>query len=512
MAAETSTRARRGGTASRRAERASAPIVQQRYITREIPLYELVGSEGVELLHEESMTILEEIGIEFRDEEALRLWREAGAEVKGQRVRLPRGLVMGKLALAPAQYTQHARNPERNVVIGGRNTVFAPVYGSPFVRDFENKRRYGTLEDLRNFVKLAYMTPVLHHSGGVICEPVDVPVPKRHLEIVYSHIKYSDKPFMGMVTAPERAADTVKLAQILFGAEFIDSHPVLTSVVNCNSPMVWDATMLGALACYARANQAVLVTPFIMAGAMAPASTAGAIAQLNAEVVAGIAYAQLVRPGAPMVYGNFVTTVSMQSGAPMVGTPEPAMMIYITAQLARKYKLPLRTGGMLNGSKIADAQAAYESMATMLPTLYAGANFVLHSAGWLEAGLAAGYGKFMMDADQVAMLQRFSANIDLSEEARAMEAIREVGPGGHYLGCAHTQRNFKTAFYTSQLADNNSFEQWEAEGARDLNQRATEAAQQLLARYEAPPLDPAVDEALLDFIERRKAELPNSVT
>jgi len=512
MAAETTTSTRRGGTASRRAERASAPLVQQRYITREIPLYELINAEGIELLHEQSMTILEEIGIDFRDQDAIRLWREAGADVKGQRVHLPRELLMAKLALAPSQYTQHARNPERNVVIGGRNTVFAPVYGSPFVRDFDNKRRYGTLEDLRNFVKLAYMTPVLHHSGGVICEPVDVPVPKRHLEIVYSHIKFSDKPFMGMVTAPERAADTVKLAQILFGEAFIDEHPVLTSVVNCNSPMVWDATMLGALACYARANQAVLVTPFIMAGAMAPASTAGAIAQLNAEVLAGIAYAQVVRPGAPMVYGNFVTTVSMQSGAPMVGTPEPAMMIYVTAQLARKYKLPLRTGGMLNGSKIADAQAAYESMATMLPTLYAGANFVLHSAGWLEAGLAAGYGKFMMDADQIAMLQRFAGNLDLSEEARAMEAIREVGPGGHYLGCAHTQRNFKTAFYTSQLADNNSFEQWEAEGGRDLDQRATQAAKQLLARYEPPALDPAIDEALLDFIARRKAELPNSVT
>jgi trimethylamine---corrinoid protein Co-methyltransferase len=512
MAADTTTQTRRGGTASRRAERASAPLVQQRYITREIPLYELINAEGVELLHEQSMTILEEIGIDFRDEAAIRLWREAGADVKGQRVRLPRELLMAKLALAPSQYTQHARNPERNVVIGGRNTVFAPVYGSPFVRDFDNKRRYGTLEDLRNFVKLTYMTPVLHHSGGVICEPVDVPVPKRHLEIVYSHIKFSDKPFMGMVSAPERAADTVRLAQILFGEAFIDTHPVLTSVVNCNSPMVWDATMLGSLACYARANQAVLVTPFIMAGAKAPASTAGAIAQLNAEVLAGIAYAQVVRPGAPMVYGNFVTTVSMQSGAPMVGTPEPAMMIYVTAQLARKYKLPLRTGGMLNGSKIADAQAAYESLGTMLPTLYAGANFVLHSAGWLEAGLAAGYAKFMMDADQIAMLQRFAGNLDLSEEARAMEAIREVGPGGHYLGCGHPQRNFKTAFYTSQLADNNSYEQWEAEGARDLDQRASEAAKRLLDRYEPPALDPATDEALLDFIARRKAELPNSVT
>jgi trimethylamine--corrinoid protein Co-methyltransferase len=512
MATESAQRARRGGTSSRRAERASAPIVQQRYVTREIPLYELIAPEGVELLHEQSMIILEEIGIEFREEAALALWRAAGAEVRGQRVHIARELLLEKLALAPSEYVQHARNPERNVVVGGRNTVFAPVYGSPFVRDFDNKRRYGTLEDLRNFIKLTYMTPVLHHSGGVICEPVDVPVPKRHLEIVYSHIKLSDKPFMGMVTAPERAADTVKLAGILFGEDFIDRHTVLTSVVNCNSPMVWDATMLGALSCYARANQAVLVTPFIMAGAMAPASTAGAIAQLNAEVVAGIAYAQLVRPGAPMVYGNFVTTVSMQSGAPMVGTPEPAMMIYVTAQLARKYRLPLRTGGMLNGSKIADAQAAYESLATMLPTLYAGANFVLHSAGWLEAGLAAGYAKFMMDADQIAMLQRFAGNLDLSEEARAMEAIREVGPGGHYLGCAHTQRNFKTAFYTSQLADNNSYEQWESEGARDLDARATEAAKRLLARYEAPPLDPAVDEALCAFIAKRKEELPNSVT
>jgi trimethylamine--corrinoid protein Co-methyltransferase len=504
--------ARRGGTTGRRAAKASAPLVQKRYITREIPIYELLDADGIELIHQQSLTILEEIGIDFRDEPALALWRQAGADVRDQRVRIPRALLLEKLALAPSSYTQHARNPERNVVIGGRNTVFAPTYGSPFVRDFDNQRRYSTLADLQNFVKLAYMTPELHHSGGVICEPVDVPVPKRHLEIVYSHIRYSDKPFMGMVTAPNRAEDTVRLAEILFGADFVDRNAVLTSVLNCNSPMVWDATMLGALAIYARANQAVLVTPFIMAGAMSPAATAGSIAQLNAEVTAGIAYAQLVRPGAPMVYGNFVTAVSMQSGAPMMGGPEPAMMIYVTAQLARKYRLPLRTGGMLTGSKIADAQAAYESMATMLPTLMAGANFVLHSAGWLEAGLAAGYGKFMLDADQIAMLQAFAKGMDLSNEGLAMEAIREVGPGGHYLGCAHTQRNFKTAFYRSEIADNNSFEQWEAEGAQDANQRATAAAQRLLKAYEPPPLDPAIDEALQDFIQRRRRELPDGVT
>jgi len=504
---------RRGGIEGRRVARATAPIVQKRYITRKIPIYELVSPEGIELLHETSMIILEEIGIDFRDEPALAAWRQAGADIRGQRVRIPRALLMEKLALAPAEYTQHARNPERSVVIGGRNTVFAPTYGPPFVRDFENRRRYGTLEDLQNFVKLAYMTPNLHHSGGVICEPVDVPVPKRHLDIVYSHMRLSDKPFMGIVTAEERAEDCVALCRILFGDAFIDAgNTVMTSVVNCNSPLVWDATMLSALRVYARNNQAVLVTPFIMAGAMSPASTAGSIAQLNAEVTAGIAYAQLVRPGSPMVYGNFVTTVSMQSGAPMMGTPEPAMMIYATAQLARRYKLPVRTGGMLNGSKIADAQAAYESVQTMIPTLMAGTNFVLHSAGWLEAGLAAGYGKFMLDADQIAMLQQFAEGLDLSEESIAMEAIREVGPGGHYLGCAHTQRNFQTAFYTSTIADNNSYEQWEAEGAKDANARATERAVKILAAYEPPPIDEGVDEALRDFIRRRKAVLPDGVT
>jgi trimethylamine---corrinoid protein Co-methyltransferase len=503
---------RRGGTEARRTARASAPLVQKKFISRKIPVYELLTPEGLETLHQTSMTILEEIGIDFRDEIAVDTWKKAGADIRGQRLHLDRGLLAELIARAPSSYIQHARNRERSVTIGGPNTVLAPTYGSPFVRDFEDKRRYGTLEDLRNFVKLAYMTPNLHHSGGVICEPVDVPVPKRHLDIVYSHMKFSDKPFMGIVTAEERAEDCVKLCRILFGDAFIDAgNTVMTSVVNCNSPLVWDQTMLSALRVYARNNQAVLVTPFIMAGAMAPASTAGAIAQLNAEVLAGIAYAQLVRPGAPMVYGSFVTTVSMQSGAPMMGTPEPAMMIYAVTQLARRYKLPVRTGGMLCGSKLADAQAAYESMGTMIPTIMAGTNFVLHSAGWLEAGLAASYGKFMLDADQIAQLQQFTEGLDLSDESLALEAVREVGPGGHYLGCAHTQRNFKTAFYTSPLADNNSYEQWETEGARDASRRAIERARQMLASYEPPPLDPSIDEALQDFIARRKAVLPEGV-
>ncbi len=509
MAAE---RKRSGGRAARRKQRLSAPIVQRRYITRDIPLYELLDAEGIEIIHENSMTILEEIGVEFRDDDALERWRAAGAEVSDSRVRIPRELAMATLALAPSEFTQHARNPERNVVVGGRNTVFAPTYGSPFVRDLDGERRYGTLEDLQNFVKLTYMTPVLHHSGGVICEPVDVPVPKRHLDIVYSHIKYSDKPFMGMVTTGSRAEDTVALCKVLFGDDFVEDNTVLISVTNCNSPLVWDATMLAALRIYAQHNQAVLVTPFIMAGAMSPASTAGAIAQLNAEAVAGMCFAQLVRPGAPVVYGNFVTTVSMQSGAPVMGTPEPAMMIYVTAQLARRYGVPIRTGGMLTGSKLADAQAAYESIQTMLPTMLAGTNFVLHSAGWLEAGLSAGYAKFVLDTDQIAMLDVFAGNVDLSTEAQAMDAVREVGPGSHYLGCEHTQRHYETAFYRPFTADNNSFEQWLAEGSRDADTRARETARNMLDAYQAPPLDPGVDEAVRDFVARRKAELPDGVT
>jgi trimethylamine--corrinoid protein Co-methyltransferase len=511
VSADAATPVRRGRE-SRRAERQAAPAIQSPQPLRNIPLYELLDADGLERIHDASMTILEEVGIEFRDAEALALWRAAGADVDGQRVRVARELAMAKLATLPERFVQHARNPARSVTIGGKAMVFAPTYGSPFVRGLDGVRRYGTLEDLRNFVRLSYQAPALQHSGGVICEPVDVPVPKRHLDIVYSHIRHSDKPFMGMVTARERAEDCVRMAELVFGREFVDANTVMTSVVNCNSPLVWDGIMLGALKTYARANQAVLVTPFIMAGAMAPAATAGAIAQLNAEVVAGLAFTQLVRPGAPMIYGSFVTTVSMRSGAPMMGTPEPAQMIYACTQLARRYRVPVRTGGMLCGSKIADAQAAYESMQTMLPTLLAGTNFVLHSAGWLEAGLVAGYAKFMMDLEQIAMLQRFMTGIDLSDEGLALEAVREVGPGGHYLGCAHTRRHYLDAFFMPSLADNNSFEQWEAEGAEDIDTRAAKAAARMLASYEPPPLDRAIDEALLDFIARRKRELPDGVT
>ena len=504
-------RGRGGARAARRAARAGA-VPSLPCVTRRVPVYEVLDEEGLSLIEENAETILQEIGIDFReDEEALALWREAGAEVRGERVRFPRGLCR-KLVRdnAPAQFTQHARNPERTLRIGGPHCVFAPAYGPPFVRSLDEGRRYATIEDFRNFVKLAYLSPALHHSGGTLCEPVDLPVNKRHLDMIYSHLRYSDKALMGSVTAPERARDSVAMVKLVFGDDFVEHNTVLTSLINANSPMVWDGTMLGALKVYARHNQATVISPFILAGAMSPVTVAGTCAQLFAEALAGMAFAQLVRPGAPVIFGTFGSSISMQSGAPTFGTPEASLVLYVAAALARRLGVPFRSGGGLCAAKSADAQAAYESANTLQHAMLAGVHFMLHVAGWLEGGLVTGYEKFVMDADQAGMMQVFLGGVDLSEEGQAMDAIREVGPGSHFLGCAHTQAHFETAFYRSAVADNNSFEQWEADGAKDAERRANALWKELLQRYEPPPIDPGVDEALREFMARRKAAMPDA--
>ena len=500
-----------GGREGRQAVRSQAKAYPP-YITRRIRPLEILDEAALALIEHNADTVLAEIGIEFRDDpEVLDIWRQAGARVEGQRVRFERGMLRGIIqASAPAQFTQHARNPARNVEIGGDHTVFAPAYGSPFVRDLEGGRRYATIEDFRNFVMLAYQSPYLHHSGGTVCEPVDLPVNKRHLDMVYSHMRYSDKPFMGSVTAPERAEDTVAMTRILFGEDFLDQHCCIINLINANSPLVFDGTMLGALKVYARANQACIVSPFILAGAMSPVTVAGTLTQILAEALAGIALTQLLRPGAPVVFGSFAAAVSMQSGAPTFGTPEPSQVLYGAAQLARRLGVPFRSGGGLCGSKIPDAQAAYEAANTLQSTLLAGVNFALHAAGWLEGGLVMSYEKFMMDADQLGKLQKFAAGVDLSETAQALDALREVGPGSHFLGCAHTLANFETAFYRSTIADNNSFEQWQAEGSLDAAQRANAHWKKQLAAYEMPTLDPGIDEALQAYVAERKAAMPDA--
>jgi trimethylamine--corrinoid protein Co-methyltransferase len=509
---EQTTHRRSGGRAARQAARAHAHAQSIPFLTRTLAPFEVLSEEGLSLIEENADTILQEVGLEFRgDQDALRLFRDAGADVDGERVRFPRGLCRSIIgATAPREFIQYARNPARSVRIGGDAIVLAPAYGSPFVRDLDRGRRYGTIEDFRNFVKLAYQSPHLHHSGGTVCEPVDLPVNKRHLDMVDAHIRYSDKPFMGSVTHPSRARDTVEMTRIAFGADYLEDHAVTLSLINANSPLVWDGVMLGAARAYAEANQATLITPFILAGAMAPVTAAGASAQTLAEALGGMAFVQLVRPGAPVVFGSFASSLSMQSGAPTFGTPEPALILYTMAALARRLGVPFRSGGSLTASKIPDAQAAYESAATLQPTILAGTNFVLHAAGWLEGGLAMGYEKFVLDADQCGMMGVLVNGVDLSENGQALDAIRENGPGQHFLGTAHTLANFESAFYRSETADNNSFEQWSEAGGQDAAQRANEIWKRMLAEYEQPPLDPGVDEALREFVSRRKAEFPDS--
>ncbi len=513
MAEPARRRTRGGGGAARRAERTAVSIETAKYIERNIPNFEVLSEEALDIIEHNAETVLEEIGVNFVDNPAaLERWRAAGADVQGERVRLPRGLARKLCATAPSQYTQHARNPEKSVVVGGNNLVLAPVYGPPFVRDAEGGRRYAKMEDFNKFVKLGYMSKWLHHSGGTVCEPTDVPVNKRHLDMLLSHMVYSDKPFMGSVTAPERAQDSVEMCEILFGKEFVQENTVMTSLININSPMQFDDVMMGALEVYAKNNQACIISPFIVGGAMAPVSVAGTLTQVLAEVLAGIAYSQLIRPGAPVIFGAFVSSIDMGSGAPTFGTPEASHVTYGAGQLARRLGLPYRSAGSFCGSKLPDAQAAYETANSLNMGLMSGVNFMLHSCGWLEGGLVSSFEKFVMDADQLGTLHGLAKGVPMDDNAQAMDAIREVGPGGHYLGCAHTQANFKDAFWKTELFDYKPFETWSEEGGRDTVALASARVKYLLDNYKQPALDPEIYQALTKYVADKKASMPDSFT
>ena len=504
-------RSRSGGGAARRAERTAVSVETERYIDRNIPLYEFLDEATLEIIEYNAETVLEEIGVNFVDSpEALDRWRSVGATIEGERVRVPRGLARELCKTAPSKFVQHARNPERNVEIGGKTLVTAPVYGPPFVRDRDGGRRYATLADFQKFVKLGYMSKYLHHSGGTVCEPTDVPVNKRHLDMLLAHMVYSDKPFMGSVTEPSRAQDSVDMCEILFGKEFVQNNTVMTSLININSPLTFDSIMMGALEIYASNNQASIISPFIVGGAMAPVSVVGTLTQVLAEVLAGIAYSQIIRPGAPVIFGTFVTSIDMNSGAPTFGTPEASQILYGAGQLARRMNLPFRSGGGLCGAKLPDAQAAYETANTLNAALLGGVNFMLHSCGWLEGGLVASFEKYVMDADLLGTLQKMGLGVSADENGQAMDAIREVGPSGHYLGCDHTQKNFKSAFWRSNLFDYKPFETWYEEGARDTYSLAAERVAHQLASYQQPPLDPEILAALEKYVADKKAAMPNT--
>ncbi|PWR02959.1 trimethylamine methyltransferase [Meridianimarinicoccus roseus] len=500
-----------GGGAARRAERTAVVSETARVIERLVPTVEVLDTEALERIEDAAEQVLAEIGVNFVDNPAaLARWRDAGADVQGERVTFPRGLVRGLCATAPGRFTQHARNPAKSVDIGGDRLVLAPVYGPPFVLDLDGHRRYATIADFHDFVKLGQMTPWLHHSGGTVCEPTDIAANKRHLDMLLAHMTLSDKPFMGSVTEPERARHSVEMCEILFGADFVAQNTVLTSLININSPLTFDSTMMGALETYAAAGQACILSPFIVGGAMSPVTVAGTLVQVLAEVQVAIAYSQLIRPGAPVIFGAFVTSIDMNSGAPTFGTPEASQVIFGAGQLARRMGVPFRSGGGFTGSKLPDAQAGYESANSLNTALLAGVNFMLHACGWLEGGLVASPEKFVMDADQLGALHRLAARPAVDDMTLAMDALREVGPGGHFLGCAHTQANFKTAFWRSGVLDYRPFETWEDDGAPDTRRLANAKARKMLADYQPPALDPAIREALEAYIARRKDEVADA--
>ena len=502
----------RRARASRNRDTASTVIPASPYIRRTVPFFEVLGDTEIEKMESQVDWIIQNVGIAFRDDpEALELWRREGANIDGDIVRAPAHWIRSLCAKAPSEFTQLARNPDRSVTIGGTNQVFAPIYGAPFVRDLDGGRRYGDMEAFRDLVRLTYLHPNLHHGGFVTCEPCDVPVSKRHLDMLYAHMTLSDKPHLGAITEMSRAQDSIAMAEIVFGKEVMEQNCVIMGNVNTNSPLLVDRVVTEAARVYSARGQGLIVVPFILSGAMGPVSTAASVAQAMAEAMMVCAYVQLLRPGAPFVLGNFLSSMSLKSGAPTFGMPEPVISNYAIGQLARRAGLPLRCGGSLTASKIEDAQAAYESADSMHSTMLAGANFVLHSAGWLEGGLCTGFEKLIMDADRLGSYQKvLSQGLDVSDDALARDAYGEVAPGGHFLGCAHTMRNYQTAFYEPKLSDNENVESWEDAGSHDMRVRANARVKQMLAEYQAPPIEDSTREALDAFVAKRKEELPDA--
>jgi trimethylamine---corrinoid protein Co-methyltransferase len=472
------------------------------------PRYEILSEDALETLDRGWRRIVSEIGVEFQHPEAIAQFRTAGQQVEEQVVKLDPEFVLEQVGLAPRSFELQARNPRLSVPIGGDAMVFAPVYGCPFIR-IGVERREATMDDFENLVRLAQSFPELDCSGGTICEPNDRPLDSRHLEMVYALMTLSDKPYMGSVTSGPNAVDTIRMTEILFGGrEAIEETPAVISIINVNSPLRYDDRMLSAMLEYNRANQPVIITPFLLMGAMSPVSIAATLAQQIAETLAGVALAQLVRPGAPVVFGSFLSNTDMQSGSPSLGSPESAIGLLCGGQVARRYGIPWRSGGgALTSSQTVDAQAAYESMMTMLPTFLAGANLVMHAAGWLESGLVSCFEKFIVDIELLREMHEVFKPLDISDETLAFSAHDEVRHGGHFLGAAHTLERFRDCFYRPLLSSTENFERWKRLGARDATARASEIWRAQLEAYEQPPLDDEIRSELADFVSRRRTEL-----
>ena len=472
-----------------------------------MPRYEVLSEEAMATLDGGWRRLVTEIGVEFLDSRALDLFREAGQKVEDHTVFLDPDFVLEQVAKAPREFDVQARNHEHDLHIGGDAMAFGAVYGPPFVREGD-VRRDGTMDDFRNFSRLAQTFGALDSAGGVITEPNDTPLDSRHLDMTYALQTLTDKVYMGNVVSGVNARDTLAMTEILFGSrEAIEQTPATISLINCNSPLRWDDRMLEAQFEYSAANQPVVLTPFILMGAMSPVTSPAALVQQMAEALSGIALSQLIRPGAPVIFGSFLSNIDMQSGSPTFGTPESGLGLLCTGQIARHFGLPFRTGGGLTSSQVPDAQAGYEALMTLLPTFLAGANWVMHSAGWLEGGLVAGYEKFVIDVELVQMLKHEFTPLEIDEASMAFDAHQEVGHGGHFLGAMHTMERFRTCFYRPMLSSSENYERWMRNGAKDTATRAGEIYRKKLEEYEQPPLDDAIRQELEEYVVRRRAEL-----
>jgi len=499
---------RKGGRSARRAARVNAPIIHQPALVPNIPVYEVVNAEGVEQIHDLAMRIVESIGVDFRDAESLDIWKKTDAEIQGELVRVSRDTLMALVDQAPSEYVHHARNPERTVTVGGRSMVVSPSYGPPYIYDLEGNRRTATLEDLHNLQKLNHMAASVHIAGGPVVEPMDIPVPHRHLYMAYSGFKYSDKPIVGNVTARERAEDTIEMCKIVFGDDFATNNCCTSSLINANSPLVWDATMLDALKVYAANNHAVMCSPFSMAAASTPASNVGTMAVVTAEALMAIAFAQLVRPGAPMLFGVPAMTVALNTGAPVHGSPDSAIVQFLAGQMARRYGIPHRAIANCATSKSADMQAAYDSMWGLFPSFLAGAQWITMAGGMMEGTLGVGYAKTVIDFEQLDAFYHFCQGCRFDDLDEIFETVKDVGPGGHFLGAAHTR---KANLFIFPSQNNVTYEQWDDEGRKDSEQVGLDKAKQWLARYEEPEFDPTIDEALSTFITEKEATIPSEL-
>ena len=499
----------------RRAGRGSGTVrvapstVKYRSLKHRFPATPVVSEDELEAIHDASLTILEEMGMDFMHVEAREILKKAGADVRpgSERVRFDRNLILQAIKTCPSEFTLHARNPERNIRIGGKNLAFAQVASPPNCSDMQGGRRAGTPQDFRNMIKLAQRYDVVHCTGGYPVEPVDLHASVRHLDCLSDIAKLTDKAFHAYSLGKERNRDGLEIARIARGIthEQMDREPSLYSVINSSSPLRLDTPMLQGIIEMSARNQIIILTPFTLAGAMAPVTIAGALAQQNAEALAGIAFTQLVRPGAPVVYGGFTSNVDMKTGAPAFGTPEYMKAVLAGGQLCRKYGIPYRTSNVCAANTV-DAQAAYESVFSLWALTQAGGNFIMHAAGWMEGGLTCSFEKFILDCDLLQMVAEFLTPLDVSPAGLGLDAVREVGPGGHYFGTAHTLERFETAFYSPIISDWRNFETWQEAGSPTAYEKANATWQKELAAYERPPMDAAIEEELDAFVARRKAE------